>query len=188
MASYGNWFCCKSYTKSPRFAKKIERILHTEPTIQSPAVSVKENTFEGDIVFDNISFTYAHTGIQALKNFSLTVKRKARKFLILGRTGSGKIYTCTTLLRFYDLIKANNNRRKKIFVTFLCTKLRDNISYVPQDIFLSVIRLAAILVWLEERAGQEQIISAAKMPRYTMKFSLYKTVYENCSWRTGQLR
>jgi ATP-binding cassette subfamily B multidrug efflux pump len=68
--------------------KRLNEFLETEPTIAnnpSPlAVPVS-----GDIVFDDVSFTYPHTGIHAIRNFNLHIK-KGDKVLLLGRTGSGK--------------------------------------------------------------------------------------------------
>jgi ATP-binding cassette subfamily B protein len=142
--------------------KRLNEFLHTEPTIQSPAVSVKETHLKGDIVFDNISFTYAHTGIQALKNFSLTVK-EGEKVLILGRTGSGKSTLAQLLLRFYDPDKGRITIGEKDIRNIPLHQLRNNISYVPQDIFLFSDTVGRnISFGLKKEPGQEQIISAAK--------------------------
>ena len=43
-----------------------------------------------------------HTGIQALKNFNLQIK-KGEKMAIVGRTGSGKTTIAQLLLRMYDV-------------------------------------------------------------------------------------
>lgn len=142
--------------------KRLNEFLHTEPTIQSPAITVKDLQVKGDIVFDNISFTYEHTGIQALKNFSLTVK-EGEKVLILGRTGSGKSTLAQLLLRFFDPDKGRITIGEKDIRTIPLQQLRDNISYVPQDVFLFSDTIEHnISFGLNKEPGKEQIINAAK--------------------------
>lgn len=142
--------------------KRLNEFLHTEPTIQSPAPAAKETNLNGDIVFDNISFTYAHTGIQALKNFSLTVK-EGEKVLILGRTGSGKSTLAQLLLRFYDPDKGRITIGGKDIRSMPLQQLRDGISYVPQDIFLFSDTVGRnISFGLNKEPHKEQIIAAAK--------------------------
>ena len=52
--------------------KRINEFLQTQPAITEPVKQAKP-ALTGNIVFDNVSFTYPHTGIQALKHFSLVI-------------------------------------------------------------------------------------------------------------------
>ena len=61
---------------------------------------------QGNISFKNVDFTYPHTGIEALKNFNLEI-RKGNKIAIVGRTGTGKSTIAQLLLRMYDVTKGN---------------------------------------------------------------------------------
>ncbi|QEC66193.1 ABC transporter ATP-binding protein [Panacibacter ginsenosidivorans] len=114
--------------------KRLNEFLHTEPAIKS-ADSKDETPLSGNIVFDNVSFTYFNTGIKALKNFSLSIK-EGEKVLILGRTGSGKSTLAQLLLRFYDPDEGNITIGGKDLRAIPLQHLRDNISFVPQDVFL----------------------------------------------------
>jgi ATP-binding cassette subfamily B protein len=81
--------------------KRLNEFLQTEPTIKNdPATS--PNFLQGDISFKNINFTYPNTGIEALKNFNLEIK-KGNKIAIIGRMGSGKTTVACLLLRMYDV-------------------------------------------------------------------------------------
>src|SRR5213076_992853 len=68
--------------------KRLNEFLHTESSIQN-SLSPKKIDLEGNINFRQVDFIYPHTGIEALKNFDLEVK-KGQKVAIVGRTGSGK--------------------------------------------------------------------------------------------------
>ncbi len=114
--------------------KRINEFLQTEPSIVSPALP-KATVITGNIVFDNVSFTYPHTGIKALSHFNLTLKQ-GEKVMIMGKTGSGKSTLAQLLLRTYDAdsgqILLNGDNIKDISLKHL----RESISYVPQDVFL----------------------------------------------------
>jgi ATP-binding cassette, subfamily B, multidrug efflux pump len=114
--------------------KRINEFLHTKPTIQN-AVEPVSPVLQGNISFSSVSFTYPHTGIKAIKNFSLQVN-KGEKVAIVGRTGSGKSTLAQLLLRMYDpqegAILYDGVPLNKIDLA----ALRNQLSYVPQDVFL----------------------------------------------------
>ncbi|OIR00642.1 putative multidrug resistance ABC transporter ATP-binding/permease protein YheI [mine drainage metagenome] len=114
--------------------KRLNEFLQTTPEIKNNTVehSVKLN---GDIIFDHVTFTYPHTGITALQNFNLTIK-EGEKILLLGRTGSGKSTIAQLLLHFYNPTKGKITIGGKDIQTIALQQLREQISYVPQDVFL----------------------------------------------------
>ncbi len=114
--------------------KRLNEFLHTPASIHShpnPVVPV----MEGRIEFREVDFVYPHTGIHAIKNFSLNVL-PGQKIAIVGRTGSGKSTLAQLLLRMYDVtsgaILVDGANIKEIEPGVL----RKGISYVPQDGFL----------------------------------------------------
>lgn len=114
--------------------KRINEFLKTEPTIKNPEKTTTIK-LEGNINFENVDFTYPHTGIQALKNFNLTIK-KGEKIAIIGKTGSGKSTVGQLLLRMYDVTDGKLILDGKNIKQIGLTNLREQISYVPQDVFL----------------------------------------------------
>lgn len=115
--------------------KRINEFLDTKPLVTNPIKNNVDETFSGSIAFKNVTFTYPHTGIQALHNFSLEVK-PGEKVMILGKTGSGKSTLAQLLLRFYDPDKGEIFIGDKNIRYSSLTALRNYISYVPQDVFL----------------------------------------------------
>ncbi len=115
--------------------KRINEFLHTKPVVVDPAEENKQETFSGSIVFNNVTFTYPHTGIRAINNLSFEAK-PGEKIMILGKTGSGKSTLAQLLLRFYDPDKGGIFIGDKNIRNVSLPALRNYISYVPQDIFL----------------------------------------------------
>lgn len=114
--------------------KRINEFLKTEPVIQNQQVLLKKN-LEGNIYFSNVQFIYPHTGIQALKDFNLKIK-KGEKVAIIGRTGSGKSTIAHLLLRMYDVTAGRIEMDGADIRNIELKTLREQISYVPQDVFL----------------------------------------------------
>jgi ATP-binding cassette subfamily B protein len=116
--------------------KRINEFLDIEPIITDPAKANKKNdVLNGDIIFQNVSFTYPHTGIRALHDLSFRVK-PGEKIMVLGKTGSGKSTLAQLLLRFYDPDEGGIFIGEKNIRTVSLKSLRNYISYVPQDVFL----------------------------------------------------
>jgi ATP-binding cassette subfamily B protein len=113
--------------------KRLNEFLDTTPTI---ADNQKEpSVVQGDVVFNNVNFVYPHTGIHALRNFTLTIK-EGEKILILGKTGAGKSTIAQLLLRFYTPTSGNITIGGRDLAAYSLRSLRQQISYVPQDVFL----------------------------------------------------
>jgi len=114
--------------------KRLNEFLNTDSLI---ANSPKAQTpvLQGDIVFDRVDFTYPDTGIHAIRHFSLHIK-KGDKVAIIGRTGSGKSTIAQLLLRMYDPNKGQVFMDGTDIREIALKSLREQISYVPQDVFL----------------------------------------------------
>jgi ATP-binding cassette subfamily B multidrug efflux pump len=143
--------------------KRLNEFLHTTPTIQDEKNQSGKLEEPAIIEFNNINFTYPHTGIHALKDFDLKIK-KGEKVLVLGRTGSGKSTIAQLLLRFYDPqtgVVAVNGRSVK---DYSLKDLREKISYVPQDVFLFSDSIEKNIGFgLNTSSSRESVQQAAKL-------------------------
>jgi ATP-binding cassette subfamily B protein len=114
--------------------KRLNEFLHTKPEIFSPDNPIRINQID-TIQFKDVSFTFPHTGIQAVKALSFEIKR-GEKVAIIGKTGCGKSTVAQLLIRMFDpgnggiMINGTDIRHVAL------PDLRKLISYVPQDVFL----------------------------------------------------
>jgi ATP-binding cassette, subfamily B, multidrug efflux pump len=119
--------------------KRINEFLETVPAIHSKKETEigeqKVNLENIAIYFDKVNFIYPHTGIQALKDFTLSIK-KGEKIAIIGRTGSGKSTIAQLLLRMYDVSNGHIEINGEDIRNIPVKQLREQTSYVPQDVFL----------------------------------------------------
>lgn len=94
-----------------------------------------EKEFDGNIVFENVDFTYPDSKSPVLRNISFKVKL-GQTVAVVGITGSGKTTLTKLISRLYDvsngriLIDGNDIR------DYALNSLRDQISYIEQDVFL----------------------------------------------------
>lgn len=141
--------------------KRLNEFLQTEPEIKESS-SATVQSVSGNIQFNNVTFTYPHTGITALKNFNLLIP-KGNKVLVLGKTGSGKSTIAQLLLHFYNPTQGTISIGNHLVESISLKHLREKISYVPQDVFLfSDTVTNNISFGLQEKASQNQIETAAK--------------------------
>ena len=114
--------------------KRLNEFLHTRPEIFSPDNPIRINQID-TIQFKDVSFTFPHTGIQAVKALSFEIKR-GEKVAIIGKTGCGKSTVAQLLIRMFDpgngSIMINGIDIRHVALP----DLRKLISYVPQDVFL----------------------------------------------------
>jgi ATP-binding cassette, subfamily B, multidrug efflux pump len=114
--------------------KRVNEFLQTAPAIREPEQPVPHQ-LQGHIRFNHVDFVYANTGIRALSDFNLEVK-PGQKVAIVGRTGSGKSTVAQLLLRMYD-VSSGTIEMDGIDIRRLDLRsLREQVSFVPQDVFL----------------------------------------------------
>ena len=140
--------------------KRLNEFLGTVPDIQNITAPLPVH-LQGHIRFEGVDFTYPHTGIRALKDFSLDIP-KGNKIAVIGKTGSGKSTIAQLLLRMYDpvrgkiLIDGTDIRQMDV------RQMRAQISYVPQDVFLFSDSIAGNIGFGLDKATDEMIHKAAR--------------------------
>ena len=139
--------------------KRINEFLNEQPEIYN--TNPNQTNVEGNITFDNVSYTYDDTGIQALKNVSFTLE-KGKTLAILGKTGSGKSTLLTLISRMYDVTSGNIYIDDTPIKDCNLKDLRNSIAVVPQDAFLFSDTISNNIRFGKEDATEEEIIEVAK--------------------------
>ena len=164
--------------------KRINEFLHTEPKIKSET-TVLPSSIKGYVHFNNVTFTYPHTGITAIKNFNLDVK-PGEKVLILGRTGSGKSTIAQLLLRFYEPSSGSVTLDGKPLNNFPLQYLREQVSYVPQDVFLFSDTIHEnISFGLAQSAAAEEVKNAAENASILKEIDLFAKRFDTMVGERG---
>jgi ATP-binding cassette, subfamily B, multidrug efflux pump len=140
--------------------RRINEFLQLTPTI-TDAATAKDEKLDGNISFKNVDFVYPHTGIHAIKNFSLQIN-KGEKVAIVGKTGSGKSTIAQLMLRMYDAQQGEIKYDGKNIAQTKTYAIRSQISYVPQDVFLFSDSIKNNIRFGEKNATDEQVFMAAK--------------------------
>jgi len=94
-----------------------------------------EKLLEGNIKFENVSFSYAKNGRPVLQNISFEIK-PGQTVAIVGTTGSGKTTLTKLLSRLYDVDKGRILVDGVDVKDYALNSLRSQISYIEQDVFL----------------------------------------------------
>jgi ATP-binding cassette subfamily B protein len=163
--------------------KRINEFLRTEPEIRN-SVNVVNTTLKGSIKFDNVNFIYPHTGIHAIKDFDLEIKT-GQKIAIIGRTGSGKSTIAQLLLRMYDVSGGKIELDGKDIKQIDIKSLREQISYVPQDVFLFSETVANNISFGLEDADRLPVQKAARQASVDMEIGGMKEQYETMVGERG---
>lgn len=139
--------------------KRINQFLKEKNDIQSTENLNKD--IAGDLTFDNVSFTYPDSGITALKNISFDVKA-GQSIAIIGTTGSGKSTIANLMLRLYDTTSGSVSVDNQDIKKYNIPKLRSQMGYVPQDIFLFSDSIKNNIAFGNDDITEEQVFQAAR--------------------------
>ncbi|MCT8340938.1 ABC transporter ATP-binding protein/permease [Flavobacteriaceae bacterium TK19130] len=139
--------------------KRINEFLNHVPTVQNKVESPTE--INGQIRFENVTFTYPDTNITALKGLSFSIN-PGETLSIIGHTGAGKSTILELIGRLYDIEEGQILIDGKPITEMNLEILRSSIGYVPQDAFLFSESIKDNIRFGKETASEQEVIEAAK--------------------------
>ena len=163
--------------------KRLNEFLNIAPDIRNEKHTGSFD-IQGNVSFHNVNFTYPDTGIEALKDFNLNIKQ-GEKIAITGRTGSGKTTVAQLMLRMYNVQHGNIAYDGHPINNFLLSNLRQQISYVPQDVFLFSDTVENNIRFAIPNASRKQVIAAAEMAGVAKEIENFENGYDTIVGERG---
>jgi ABC-type multidrug transport system fused ATPase/permease subunit len=117
--------------------------------------------WSGDIVFDNVSFSYGSSTKAALKNINITIPSGSR-VAVIGGPGSGKSTFLKLLLRLYDPTKGQIRINGNPLTEIPAGEIRKGVTMVEQEVFLFSASVRENIIFANPHASDEDIINAAE--------------------------
>ena len=139
---------------------------------------------DGDITFNNVSYSYKETNIKALNKISFNVK-KGESIAVMGDVGSGKTTILELISRVYEpdegSISIGINNISEISLNIL----RESIGYVPQSTFLFSETIENNLKFGKEDASKLEIRDSIKIAGLTKDIEQFKDKYSTLLGERG---
>lgn len=143
-------------------AERLLELLDTPPAIQSPAEPQRLSTpSRGEIVLENVSFTYPGREAPALEGFDLHIQ-PGERVAVVGPSGAGKSTLLALLLRFYDPSQGRITLDDKDVRTLDLAVLRGAMGLVSQEPVLFSGTVADNLRYGDPSASSERLRIAAQ--------------------------
>ena len=139
--------------------RRFCEVMDEQPETDKPSAR-DVDTLDGDIVFNNVSFTYGNDK-QVLTDLNLTVKQ-GEKLALVGPSGGGKTTLCHLLPRFYPLSSGSITIGGTDITDIKLGSLRRNIGLVQQEVFLFTGTIAENIGYIGREASRDEVVEAAK--------------------------
>lgn len=150
----------QTYNRGRTASRRIREILD-RPAESHLTDGLRPSSIQGDIRFENVSFSYEDTSHSppAIADISLHAPA-GQTIALVGPTGSGKSTLLHLLARFYEPASGNILLDGTPLAAISKEWLRDRIGYVTQDSFLFNESLRANLLIANPAATDEEIWAA----------------------------
>ncbi len=151
----------ESYPKGIAGFKRLTEELDKQPNIVDRPDAVVVKDLKGDILYQNVSFSYAE-GKQVLDHIDLAI-HPGETVAFVGQSGSGKTTLCNLLPRFYDVTDGAITIDGMDIRQMTLKSLRNQIGIVQQDVFLFPGSIRENIAYGRLDASDEEIMAAAKL-------------------------
>ena len=139
----------------------IFAILDSKPAVEDAPDAFALKSSDGRIDFENVTFRYANTNRDAIRNVTLHIER-GKTFALVGASGAGKSTVLSLILRLYDPTSGAVKIDGRDLRSITQKSLRDHIGLVTQETFLFHDTIFSNILFGKLDATQEQIYEAAQ--------------------------
>lgn len=135
-------------------------IIETEPEIFDTETAVPIQNPQGDISYNDVSFSYEDNEI-VLNHINFRIPA-GRSIALVGPSGGGKTTICSLLPRFYDITGGSITIGGQDIQDMTLESLRNSIGIVQQDVYLFGGSIKENIAYGKPDASMDEIIQAAK--------------------------
>jgi subfamily B ATP-binding cassette protein MsbA len=139
----------------------IFSLLDSEPTVKDAPDAVPLNSSQGRIDFENVTFRYANTTRDAIRNVTLNVE-PGKTYALVGASGAGKSTILSLILRLYDPTSGSVKIDGCDLRSITQKSLREQIGVVSQETFLFHDTIFSNIQFGRLDATSEQVREAAR--------------------------
>lgn len=140
--------------------ERFLEIMNTKPDIVDHEKAIEPETMKGDIVFENVSFSYNNMH-NVLNNINMNIP-KGKTVAIVGPSGGGKTTLCSLIPRFYEINDGQISIDGINIKNIKLKSLRSSIGIVQQDVYMFSGTIKENIAYGKPNASDEEIIEAAK--------------------------
>lgn len=149
------------YQRSMASIERVLDLLHTPMEISYAGQALPMASVKGELLFQQVSFTYPEQQRPAIKDLNLTISA-GETVAFVGSTGGGKSTLIKLLLRFHDPQQGSIQLDGKDITSLQLQDLRRAIGYVAQDTFLADASVAENIAYGSHDVPRQDVIAAAK--------------------------
>lgn len=151
----------ESYPKGIAGFKRFTEEIDKKPAIKDKPNAVAVKHLTGDIIYDDVSFSYADS-TKVLNHIDLHIV-PGETVAFVGQSGSGKTTLCNLLPRFYEVSEGNITIDGINIQDMTLASLRSQIGIVQQDVFLFPGTIRENIAYGKLDATEEEIQTAVKL-------------------------
>jgi subfamily B ATP-binding cassette protein MsbA len=162
--------------------ERINEVLNADEQILDSSSPVQKSTFDSQIEYKHVSFSYNDTLV--LNDFNLSIP-KGKIVALVGESGSGKSTVADLLPRFYDVVKGEIYIDNVAIKDIGIKQLRDLIAIVSQESILFNDSVKNNILFGRPDATDEEVIQAAKIANADTFISQMENGYETLIGERG---
>ena len=151
----------EQFTQGMAGFQRFRAIMHETPDIVDSPDAQPLDHVDGDIAFNDVTFTYDEKKDAVLEHVNLHI-RPGEMLALVGPSGGGKTTLCQLIPRFYEATEGTITLDGRDIRKIRLADLRGSIGIVQQDVFLFAGSILENIRYGRPGATMEEVIEAAK--------------------------
>ena len=152
----------EQFTQGMAGFQRFSAIMHETPDIVDSPDAQPLDHVDGDIAFNDVTFTYDEKKDAVLEHVNLHI-RPGEMLALVGPSGGGKTTLCQLIPRFYEATEGTITLDGKDIRKIRLADLRGSIGIVQQDVFLFAGSILENIRYGKPGATMEEVVEAAKL-------------------------